>query len=108
MKKDYRGHPDYTKLTEEELELHSAKNYDYTKGGDSLGNFKRVANILSNYPGLDLSDPTVVALVFALKQLDVGFWMLAQKYEGEVETVDTRFRDVHVYFKLARILHKEK
>jgi len=102
------GHPLFRKLTEEEIKLHDAKNADYAKGGNPLGNFYRVAAILSNYPRLDLSDPTVVAVVYALKQLDAGLWMLNEGYEGQVENIDTRFRDVHVYFKLARILHSEK
>lgn len=102
-----KGHPKFRELTEEELKLHDAKNADYAKGGDPLGNFKRVASILSNYPELDLADPTVVCIVYLLKQFDATLWMLSQGYEGEVEGVDTRLRDVHVYAKLARILHME-
>lgn len=105
---DFHGHPDYLELTAEELKLHSAKNRDYARGGDPLGNFKRVASILGNYPRLDLSDPTVVGIVYALKQLDAALWMLCQGYEGEVESIDTRLRDVHIYLKIARILHKEE
>lgn len=109
MKKtNFHGHPDYLALTEDELKLHSAKNQDYAKGGDPLGNFKRVASILSNYPGLDPSNPVVVDIVYALKQLDAALWMLCQGYEGEVEDIDSRLRDVHIYIKIARILHKKQ
>lgn len=110
MKKDseYHGHPDFATITKDELELHSIKNKDYAQGGDPLGNFKRVANILKEYPGLDLSSPTVVSLVYMFKQLDAALWMLCQGYEGDVENIDTRLRDVHVYAKLCRILHKEE
>lgn len=108
MSKKYYGHPDFYKLTEEEKQLHSDKNRDYAQGGKPLGNFTRRAAIYSLYPGLDLSDPTVVALVDSMKQLDAALWMLCQGYEGKVESVDTRLRDVHVYTKLARILHKEE
>ncbi len=104
---DYHGHPDFLKLTEDELQLHSSKNRDYAQGGDPLGNFKRVASILANYPNLDLSKPEIVALVYMFKQLDAALWMLSQGYEGKTENIDTRLRDVHVYGKLARILHKE-
>ena len=107
-KREFHGHPDYLKLTEDELELHSKKNRDYAGAGDPLGNFKRVGRILSNYPELDLSDPTVVSLVYALKQWDAAMWMMSQGYEGEVENVDTRLRDIHVYTKIARILRREK
>ena len=102
----YHGHPDFYTMTEQELKLHSEKNKDYAQGGDPLGNFKRVAHILSAYD-LDLSKPEVVAIVYMMKQLDAALWMLSQGYEGEVESVDTRLQDVHVYAKLARILHTE-
>jgi len=107
-KLEFHGHPDFYKMTEDEITLHSEKNKDYAQGGDPLGNFKRVGVILSQYPGLNPSNPAVTALVYMLKQLDAALWMLSQKYEGQVENVDTRLRDVHVYAKLARILHKEK
>lgn len=103
----YSGHPLFIKLTEEELELHSTKNKDYAQGGNPLGNFNRVSAIKRLYPGMDWSSPVGVCLGYMLKQQDAGFWMLAQGYEGEVEDVDTRFRDVHIYMKLARILHRE-
>lgn len=103
----YQGHPYFLLMTEDEVRLHSEKNKDYAQGGDSLGNFKRVASILANYPNLDLAKPEVVALVYMMKQLDAALWMLCQDYEGETENVDTRLRDVHVYAKLCRILHKE-
>ena len=108
MSKEYHGHPDFYKITQEEIELHSSKNKDYAQGGDPLGNFKRVASILSLYPGLKPSTPIVVALIYALKQLDAALWMLSQGYEGKVENIDTRLQDVHVYMKLARILHREE
>ncbi len=103
------GHPLFAKFTEEELALHEAKNRDYTAGGkgDPLGNFKRVASILALYPGLDTASPVVVALVYALKQLDSVFQMLANHYEGKVETIGTRLMDVSIYAKLARILAEE-
>ena len=98
----------YESLTEGELALHKAKNEDYTHGGDPHGDFYRVAGILSLYPNLKLSNPVVVNIVYALKQLDCALWMLNQGYEGQVENIDTRLRDVHVYMKIARLLHAEK
>ena len=50
----------------------------------------------------------MIAILYALKQLDAALWMLSQGYEGQMENVDTRLRDVHVYMKLARILHSER
>jgi hypothetical protein len=103
----YQGHPDFLELTKQELELHSAKNRDYAQGGDPLGNFKRVAGILGQYPGLNLSNPTVVAIVYMLKQLDAVLWAMSQGYEGQVESLDDRMQDIHIYMKLARILWKD-
>jgi hypothetical protein len=107
-KRDFHGHSKYLALTEDELQLHSEKNRDYAGRGDPLGNFKRVANILAQYPGLDISDPTVVSLVYMMKQLDAALWMLCQGYDGAVETVDKRLRDSHIYIKIARILRGEE
>jgi len=97
------GHERFIELCIEEMALHSKKNYDYAHGGNPLGNFTRVANILSNYPGLKLT-PAVIALIYMFKQLDSTLWQLSQGYEGEVEGMDKRLEDVHVYAKLARIL----
>ena len=95
---------DYEQLTMEELNLYKAKNADYTKGGSAYGNFERVSQIFSLYPGLKLSDPRVVCLAYLMKQLDATLWMLNQGYEGEVENVDTRLQDVHIYAKICRLL----
>ena len=105
MKGKFHGHPDYLKLTKEELELHSAKNREYTHGGDPLGNFKRVSAILRIW-GFDIP-PMLVALIYALKQQDSCMWMLSQGYEGEVEDVEIRLQDDYIYKKIARILYRE-
>jgi len=100
---------DYDQLTMEELNLYRAKNADYTKGGDTYGNFNRVSQIFSMYPNLKLSDSRVICLAYLMKQLDAALWMLNQGYEGEVENIDTRLQDVHIYAKICRLLtSKEK
>ncbi len=105
-KADFHGHPLYLELTEEELKLHSAKNKDYAGEGDALGNFNRVAAICALYPGLDPSDPVVIALIFKLKHFDAAMWMLSQGYEGEVEDIETRLQDDYIYTKIARVLRR--
>ncbi len=97
----------YQELTKQELELYERKNKDYTKGGSPYGNFERVASILSLYPKLKLSNPQVVAIVYMLKQLDACCNMLSEGYEGEVENIDTRLTDVHIYAKIARLLGRK-
>ena len=102
------GHPRFRELTEYEVELHDSKSGDYASGGGNpLGNFERVARILSNYPKLDLSKPEVVAMVYLLKQLDAVANMIANDCEGGVETIERRLLDISVYAKLMIILHEE-
>lgn len=99
------GHPDFYKTLEEMAELHSAKNKDYTHGGDPLGNFHRVSAILKIW-GFDIP-PVLVALIYALKQQDAYMWMLSQDYDGETEDIHHRFMDDAVYKVIADILKKE-
>jgi hypothetical protein len=101
------GHPAFLPITVAEVELHSLKNFDYASGGDPLGNFSRVSAILALYPGLDLSDRRVVALVYALKQLDAVLWGLAKKIQHKVEGLNARLQDISVYSKLVMCMVSE-
>jgi hypothetical protein len=101
------GISSYEELTQKELELFNRKNKDYTKGGDSWGNFKRVSAIKRLYPKMDWASPRGTCLDYMLKQLDSAMWMMSEGYEGEVETIDTRLQDVHVYAKIMRLLGRE-
>lgn len=101
-----KGHPLFKKLTEEELELHESKNKDYRSNADPLANFKRVATWMALYPDMNWATPEGVAIVYAMKQQDAALSLLERGYEGTVENVDTRARDVHIYWKILRILHR--
>ncbi len=101
------GHPGFLPRLLLEAQLHSDKNYDYAQGGDPLGNFRRVAGILSLYPGLDITNPAVVALVYALKQVDAVLWGLAKGTRHKVEGLHGRLQDISVYAKLTDILIEE-
>lgn len=94
------GHPAFLPITVRELELHSKKNHDYAAGGSPLGNFERVAAILGLYPNLRLSDQRVVALTYALKQLDAVLWGLSENIEHKVEGINERLQDISVYSKI--------
>jgi len=59
------------------------------------------------YPDMNWGTPEGVCITYALKQLDACLSLLERGKEGGVENVDTRARDVHVYFKILRILHRE-
>ncbi len=105
----FHGDPDFLDITQAELQLYSDKNDDYAGGGaDPNGNFNRVAAILDLYPGLSLGDPRVIALTYALKQVDQIAFSLSRGREGKIEGLDERCADAHVYFKIMRILHKRK
>lgn len=101
------GHPAFVPLTVAEVELHSEKNHDYAKGGKPTGNFDRVAIILSLYPHLKLSDPRVVALVYALKQVDAVLWGLSENIQHKVEGLNDRLRDISVYSKIVMCMNHE-
>jgi hypothetical protein len=101
------GHPRFVELSVDEMKLHSDKNHDYAAGGDPLGNFKRMAVMLAQYPGLNLSDPAVVALVCAVKQIDACLWLKSNGHNANFEGVAERLMDIAVYAKLARILEDE-
>jgi hypothetical protein len=101
------GHPDFIGKCVGEMDLHSRKNHDYAFGGDPVGNFDRVANILAQYPGLDPSKPNVVAVIYLLKQLDAALWMEAKGHTAAVEGVDERWQDISVYSKIISILVTE-
>ena len=101
------GHKRFIPILLDLMQLHSDKNHDYASGGDPLGNFKRVAALLAQYPGLDLGNPMVVALVYALKQVDAVLWSLAQDITAKVEGRGKRLDDVANYAVLAKILDEE-
>ena len=102
------GHPLFAELTKEELELHEAKNKDYRSDSDPLANFKRVSSWMALYPKMNWATPEGVAIVYAMKQQDAALSLMERGYEGGVENVDTRARDVHVYWKIVRILRRER
>jgi hypothetical protein len=108
LRKRYpHGHPNFLPTTLKEIELHNVKNHDYAAGGDPLGNFSRVSAILALYPGLDIADRRVVALVYALKQLDAVLWGLAKKITHKVEGLNARLQDISVYVKLVMCMTED-
>ena len=100
------GDPEFYNITTDELDLYNRKNKDYAGGGDPNGNFKRCAAFWSQYPGVRLSDPRVVALSYMMKQLDQVCWSLSRGYEGAIEGLDERFVDIHIYAKIARVINR--
>lgn len=101
------GHPAFLPITLRELQLHSDKNHDYAAGGSPLGNFDRVAAIFSNYPNLRLSDRRVVALAYAMKQLDAVLWGMNSNIVHKVEGLNDRLQDISVYSKIVMCMNEE-
>lgn len=98
------GHPNFVKKLVEDARLHSAKNHDYAAGGDPLGNFKRVADILSLYPDFPISTPQGVLITYMLKQLDAVMNQMSSKHEFKVEGLEARMQDVSVYATIFRCM----
>ena len=101
------GHENFLPTIIEQLELHSLKNGDYAGKGPACGNFERVAAILALYPGLDLSDKRVVALVYALKQLDAVLYGISKHITHKVEGLIPRLQDIAVYANIVICMVKE-
>ena len=102
------GHPMFYKLLRRMGGTHDVKNKDYARGGDPVGNFKRVSAIKKLYPNIDWSTATATAIDYMLKQLDCALWMLDQKFEGDVEGYEKRMIDVANYSLLSVINKKEE
>jgi hypothetical protein len=94
----------YAELLEGEAVLFEDKNFDYASGGDELGNFKRVAEILNLYPDFPYQTAAGVAIIYMLKQLDALLWGLSMGIHHRVEGIGPRASDVSVYAKLIRII----
>lgn len=89
-----------------QMELCSQKNQAYAGGGNALGNFYRVAQILSLYPGFPYNTPEGVAFTYALKQLDCEAHSMSQNLEDEVEGYKGRTDDQAVYANLRRCIRE--
>lgn len=101
-------HHDFITNALEGIALHDVKNQDYAGGGDPLGNFDRVAQILALYPNLKAGNRIVVCITYMLKQLDCILWGLSTGIKKKVDSVDARWIDVVVYSQLGRILNGEE
>jgi len=104
------GHPRFYEILEGQAKLHSMKNTDYAKGGlqGPLGNFTRVAMIMSLYSGVHWDSPFGVAMCYLLKQLDATMMLFVRAGEHATdEDVSSRLNDVAVYANIAQIIWAE-
>lgn len=98
------GHPSFIKKVLWDISTHSGKNHDYAAGGDPLGNFRRVATLLSNYPNFPLATECGIAMVYMLKQLDAVLWNMSQGHTLKIESLEDRLRDITIYSLILRCM----
>jgi hypothetical protein len=103
------GHKRFYEMTKEEEQLHSSKNFDYAGGGDPLGNFNRVAELVDKYNILSAphSTRTKVAIIYQLKQFDCFMDAYGKGKKMKVEGFHSRIQDISVYAKLIDIMLEE-
>jgi len=107
-RKKYYGHPLFYKLTEQDIEVHNKKNYQYASEKDPLGNFKRVGRLchkILNNP--NVPDDLKVSMVFMAKQIDAVYDIIGEGKTNTVEAVEDKFRDISVYAKINNIIYQE-
>ncbi|KKM70214.1 hypothetical protein LCGC14_1442980 [marine sediment metagenome] len=102
-----KGDPMFYELTDDEIRLHDEKNQDYRSTSNPVANFDRVAAWMALYPDMDWARPEMVAVLYAQKQIDSAMSLMERGVEGGVETIDTRARDVHIYWKLFRVIRRK-
>lgn len=102
-----KGDPMFYELTEDEIKLHDEKNQDYRSTSNPVANFDRVAAWMALYPDMNWARPEMVAILYAQKQIDSAMSLMERGIEGGVETIDTRARDVHIYWKLFRVIRRK-
>ena len=102
------GHPSFYKFTDAIKKLHSEKNYSYAHGGSALGNFDRVSSIMKLYPKMDWSAPEMVAMVYAMKQLDAYLWLKSNGHVDKFEGVAGRLQDIAVYTLIQMCIEEDK
>ncbi|KKN16819.1 hypothetical protein LCGC14_0972040 [marine sediment metagenome] len=102
-----KGDPMFYELTDDEIRLHDEKNQDYRSTSNPVANFDRVAAWMALYPDMDWARPEMVAILYAQKQIDSAMSLMERGMEGGVETIDTRARDVHIYWKLFRVIRRK-
>ncbi len=107
VKDSGKGDPMFYELTDDEIKLHDEKNQDYRSTSNPVANFDRVAAWMALYPDMDWARPEMVAVLYAQKQIDSAMSLMERGVEGGVETIDTRARDVHIYWKLFRVIRRK-
>lgn len=108
MAEERAGDPLFYDITEDELALYEAKNADYRSKSDPNANFNRIAAWMALYPDMNWAQPDLVAVLLGMKQMDAFMSLKEKGVEGGVENLDTRARDVHIYWKIVRVIEQRR
>ena len=100
------GHPKFAELAYDMTALHDRKNKFYAGGGHPLGNFRRVAAIMSMYPNVRQGDPAVAVIGMVIKQIDSVLWSL-NNHRFDDMNVDEHLADIAVYMTILRCMHAD-
>ena len=98
------GHPSFVDTLLQHMSLHSLKNASYTRGGDVLGNFRRVSNILKNYSSFPSTTPQGVAIIYMLKHLDKVMWDMTCGVAPSEENLN----DIAIYINILNCMEKDR
>lgn len=86
------------------MELHDKKNRNYAGGGSPLGNFQRVASIMSNYPNIPHGNPASALVGMVLKQIDNVLWAMNTGRFYSEASIDEHLADIAVYMVILRCI----
>ena len=103
-----KGHPEFAAVVLEALKTHSDKNHDYTLGGPVVGNFARVAKILSLYPTFPWPTKEGVLCTYTLKQFDTLLHSLGRQHLLHTESLTERVMDIMVYMGILVCMLRER
>jgi hypothetical protein len=98
------GHKAFNKIMFELMQLHSDKNKGYAGGGVPLGNFDRVARVMSNYPRFPLDTPAGILLMYVMKHFDRIMWDMCQ---GKMPSIDA-VSDIAVYMTILQCMNADR
>lgn len=98
------GHPAFNDMMISQMELHDRKNKNYAGGGNPLGNFLRVAKIMSSYPNIPHGDPATAVIGMVIKQWDNILWAMNTGRFYSEGSIDEHLADISVYMNILRCI----
>lgn len=103
----YYGHPEFKRIVDDLIALHSEKNRQYATPDKPLGNFYRTGRIISKMLKPGIPAELASCLSFMSKQIDGVYEIVGEGKENTIESLDDKLRDIAVYSVLAMILVRE-